>query len=564
MNPGLQQSSLTLHNLISRYTADDRSCCPAVKRTQLDKARLFGVKLNDDGVVKLSLGPEQWPEAKDLARSETELAELLGANQVQFYFSWPDQRDHSSTVSVNQGELSRQALHFLPWLLDDWSTNHGFAVVILKNSTIKATESGLIVVLPEALRATMSNAISESMRLFFIKRVGLDISVNVVGNEFDFADAAISMEQRMLANVRRLQKAAPTDKDKGLSEFDSSIPPWEVSAQDQSDRPTYKSHPPKYKRKDEVYYGRVNRNLTPVGLSELTIETGSARFVGQVVNLESKLVSQGQKVLLKFDVFGTDGAIACRAFVKPDQAANLEPILKQQPWCGFDADVAYNNYDHDITATVRGIEPATAPEQRGDTVSAEDKRVELHCHTRMSSQDAMCSAKEVVQLAAQFGHPAVAITDHGVVQSFPEAAEAAAQIKAGGQAFKLIYGMEGYLVDDGPVCVYGIDELPDYITQFVALDLETTGLDPNHDRIIEVGAVRYIRDADNQFVPDLDDSYQTFVNPQISLTEKIQKLTGITDFDLVGAPDAFSVMQQLKSFIGADPIVGHNVLFDLN
>ena len=242
----------------------------------------------------------------------------------------------------------------------------------------------------------------------------------------------------------------------------------------------------------------------------------------------------------------------------------LEPILKEQPWCGFDGEVAYNNFDRDITATIRGIEPAEAPKSRQDNTPTADKRVELHCHTRMSSQDAMCSAKDMVNLAARFGHPAVAITDHGVVQSFPEAAETVAKIKGSGQTFKLIYGMEGYLVDDGPVCVYGCVPPPPSVDQFVALDLETTGLDPNTDRIIEVGAIRFRRGQDGNFQPDHKDIFKTFVNPQVSLNEKIQKLTGITDFDLIGAPDAFTVMQDLKAFIGADLIVGHNVLFDLN
>ena len=185
---------------------------------------------------------------------------------------------------------------------------------------MSASADGLTVQLPEPLRETMSHVIAQSMERFFYQRAGLEVSINIIGEEHDVANAAATMEQRMLAKVRKLQKSKAASLNEGTDFSSDAVPPWDVPLPgEEGARPAYKKQTPKYKRKTEVIYGRVNENLQPVGLSELTIETGSARFIGQVVNLETKLVSQGQKVLFKFDVFGSDGPSPAGCLLKPEK-----------------------------------------------------------------------------------------------------------------------------------------------------------------------------------------------------------------------------------------------------
>lgn len=578
MDASTLESNQTLRRLLNQYAAptagqvvaaaSDQNCltshgrCPdlssSVLKSGLLDAPILGLGIAPEGVV-IRLGLDALPDAACLSRMEGELAALFRSPVVQLRLSF----------QADVGTPTETAYHLLPWLIDDWTGSHGFAATILRGSRIDLADDTMLIRLPEPLRQTVDRAFLTEIERFFLERAGCRAQVRVDADRFDREAAIRNMTRQMMQNVARLP-VSHAAADGG------EAPPWAVSpgnnqpgrsdrtgtgGQAKTETSKYQAQRPRYKKKDDVLYGKVSRDLAPTSMAELNLDTGLARFTGQVVNFESKLVSRGQKVLLKFDAFGTDGAIACRMFVKPEEAEALEPVLDKSPWCSFEGDVAYNQFDRDLTATIRGLEMAAPPPRRADR--AAEKRVELHCHTRMSSQDAMAGAAEIVELAAAFGHPAVAITDHGVVQSFPEACETAARINKNGQTLKLIYGMEGYLVEDGPTCVYSIDE-PELGDSFVAIDLETTGLDPADDRIIEIAAVRFRRQTGIGFAADESDVFRTMINPGCSLPPKTIELTGITDMDLIGAPACFGVLAELKDFIGDDPIVGHNVLFDLN
>ena len=147
-----------------------------------------------------------------------------------------------------------------------------------------------------------------------------------------------------------------------------------------------------------------------------------------------------------------------------------------------------------------GVQQAKRKPARQD--NSDIKRVELHAHTKMSTKDAVCDASDLVKLAASFGQPAVAITDHGVVQSFPDACNTQQALKRKGKDIKVIYGLEGYLVDDGPAVCWGYDDDYDLKRGFVAVDVETTGLDAANDRVIEVAAVKFVPDEDGGWCTD--------------------------------------------------------------
>ena len=180
---------------------------------------------------------------------------------------------------------------------------------------------------------------------------------------------------------------------------------------------------------------------------------------------------------------------------------------------------------------------------------AEEKRVELHCHTTMSAMDGVANVSKIVERAAKWGHPAIAITDHGVVQAFPDA-----QIAAKKNKIKVLYGVEGYLVDDGvPLALNEKGQTLD--DTYVVFDLETTGFSSKNDRIIEIGAVK-IKDG------VIIDNFSEFVNPRRPIPYKITELTGINDQMVRDAMIIEDVLPRFINFIGDSVIVAHNAPFD--
>ena len=188
--------------------------------------------------------------------------------------------------------------------------------------------------------------------------------------------------------------------------------------------------------------------------------------------------------------------------------------------------------------------------ERTDT--AEEKRVELHLHTRMSNMDALTDTAAVVKRAIKWGMPAIAITDHGVAQSFPDAWH------TGEGKIKLLYGCEGYFLNniDDRICVHGPQD-GDFSTEICCFDIETTGLKVAHDAITEIGAV-ILKDG------EIVDTFQTFVDPERRLSPEIIGLTGITDDMLRGAPKLEDALHAFLAFAGGRPLAAHNAEFDIS
>jgi DNA polymerase-3 subunit alpha (Gram-positive type) len=209
-------------------------------------------------------------------------------------------------------------------------------------------------------------------------------------------------------------------------------------------------------------------------------------------------------------------------------------------------DCRFDTFSKELSLMATDIVRAAKPKPRQD--DAPDKRIELHLHTQMSSMDGVSSAGDLVARAAAWGHSAVAVTDHGVVQAFPEAFAAAAK-----HHIKLIPGVEGYLIDEGVVV-----ERPDDRSlqgDIVVLDFETTGLNARRDRIIEIGAVR-VRGG------QVCEEFASMVNPGVPIPPRVTEITGITDVMVRDAPDAADRIPALLDFIGAAPIAAHNAPFD--
>ena len=304
----------------------------------------------------------------------------------------------------------------------------------------------------------------------------------------------------------------------------------------------------------------------PVEIRELTGESGLTVIQGEIFKLETKELKGGEMLLVSFAVTDYTSSILCKAFFRyrPRFARKGEaeetPITDEERQAVNDkvarikvgmnvkvrGECLYDSYAREISVNVRDMVEAEK-EEREDT--APEKRVELHMHTNMSTMDALTPAEDLIARAAKWGHPAVAVTDHGVLQSFPAA------FKAAKGKIKLIPGCEGYLVDDKAI-VAGADERP-YDGPIVVLDFESTGLNTAKAKIIEVGAVKLVEGT-------VVETFEQLVDPGEMLPPKITEITGITDANLQGQPTAAEVLPKLLAFIGDAPIAAHNASFDAN
>ena len=296
-------------------------------------------------------------------------------------------------------------------------------------------------------------------------------------------------------------------------------------------------------------YGRVSKGKM-IPISSIAYDTGKATVWGDVFSKEVKTTRSGDKYIITMDITDYTGSVTIKIFDSVVNCAPLESIKTGSTIivCG---DVEFDRYAGDNVISVRSVSTV----QKVKVVDkAPKKRVELHLHTNMSQMDAVNDAGTLVKRAAQFGHSAVAITDHGVAQAFPEAMNAAEDLKKSGKDIKVIYGTEAYFIDDLCSPVSGEQNEPMSGT-FVCFDLETTGLYAVNDKITEIGAVK-IRDG------VIVENFSTFVNPGRPIPPQVSALTGIIDSMVAGAPAQSEAVKAFLDFCDGAILVAHNAPFD--
>ncbi len=308
----------------------------------------------------------------------------------------------------------------------------------------------------------------------------------------------------------------------------------------------------------ETLYGKPFRgNATP--MHSLNLDMGSVIVEGRVFAVEHKELKKRNAWVVNFDMTDNTGAIRINRFMEANEAKPFLDNVKEGAVLRIQGKLMINQFDNELILKPFAMMPGTMP-KRQDNAEGE-KRVELHLHTSMSSMDALTSTAAAVQQAAAWGHKAIAITDHGCCQSFTDAlhvVEGKKPPKVAGtdQIIKILYGCEGYYINDvdDRIVVHGDREMA-FDEEFVAFDLETTGLSSHTDTIIEIGAVRMKNGEEI-------DRFQTFVAPGRKLEQKIIDLTGITDAMLIGAPKLEEVLPKFLEFVGDRVLVAHNSDFD--
>ena len=296
-------------------------------------------------------------------------------------------------------------------------------------------------------------------------------------------------------------------------------------------------------------YGRSIRGKM-IPISSISGDSGRIVVWGDVFDIEKKVTKSGDKNIFTIDITDYTGSTTAKVFNSIKESAVIDNIKKGDTIV-VQGDVEYDKYAGELVVNARSIGTA----QKVKVVdNAEKKRVELHMHTNMSQMDAVTSAGDLVNRAYQWGHKAVAITEHGVAQAFPDAMKAADKINKDEEKIKIIYGVEAYFMDDLVESVKG-DADTGFDGTFICFDIETTGLSAARDKITEIGAVK----VENGVITD---TFSTFANPEMPIPQKITQLTGITDDMVKDAPSQSEAVGAFLEFAGDNVLVAHNAPFD--
>ena len=312
------------------------------------------------------------------------------------------------------------------------------------------------------------------------------------------------------------------------------------------------SRPIKQGDDPSLIYGK-NFEDSPIKLADVITEMGEITIRGQIVSFDTREI-RNEKTILIFSITDFTDTIAIKMFARNEQLPELLGDIKKGAFVKVKGITTIDKFDGELTiGSITGMKKISDFRTfRSDT--GIEKRVELHCHTKMSDMDGVSEVQALVKRAHQWGHPAIAITDHGVVQSFPDANHFIHTLDKE-DPFKVIYGVEGYVVDDlTEIAVGASSQLLD--DTYVVFDLETTGFSPIKDRIIEIGAVKVA-------AGEIIDRFSAFVNPKRPIPFEITQLTGITDEMVMESEDIETVLPQFLEFAKEAVLVAHNASFDV-
>lgn len=428
-----------------------------------------------------------------------------------------------------------------------------------------------------------------------INRCGMNISVRLkYANEkkesnSQFKDEAkINAKINEVSNIARGPKPADTNSDsenavpesiravKTVPEDESYVLAEEnneITASKPKTKSFISSRKSRNKRSDnpDIIYGGDFDDDEITALEDITGEIGEVIIRGKIITLELRSI-KNDKTIVIFSLTDFTDTIKIKIFIGDELLDKISADITIGAFVKIKGIAVIDKFDSELTiASIIGIKKALDfTSIRMDESNM--KRVELHCHTKMSEMDGVSEAKNLIERAYKWGHKAIAITDHGVVQAFPEAYSSWNEIwqkekkrkweEEGLEApdkadfFKIIYGVEAYLVDD----LHEIVTNPKTQTldgDFVVFDIETTGFSPLNNRIIEIGAVRIHNN-------EISERYQSFVDPHVPVSFEIEKLTGINDDMLMEAKDINTVLPEFLTFIGDTPLIAHNAAFDMS
>ena len=449
----------------------------------------------------------------EIAAFATTLKENLMLSELKFAYHFPKEMFNTVTLKYLLPELTRMAPAVNGFLNDAEFSDDDFDIhIILRHGGKDVLE-----------KSSAHTILSSLIQLRFgVKR-------GVVFEETKKMDTTSDEYIQIQESVRNLRVAVPEPDPEPPEKESLSLDELPITLKDA-----------------KPIYGHSQIRAKPQTIRSVTPLSDTVVVWGDIFGLEVKETRNGERMIFTFNITDYTSSYTVKIFERKENCEVLTKELKNGITVLLRGVVREDEFMHTSLINAKAI---TLVHKIPKTDDAPVKRVELHLHTNMSAMDGMTSAEKLVKRAAEWGHKAIAITDHGVVQAFPEAMNAA---RATG--VKIIYGMEGYLVDDKIPVVTGKADT-DFSGTFIVFDVETTGLNKVRDRLTEIGAVRIVNG-------EITDTFNTFVNPLIPIPEKITKLTGISDDMVADAPVEDAAVRAFFEFCADAPLVAHNASFD--
>ena len=449
---------------------------------------------------------------------------------------------YSSQIELNIDDVWEDTLKYLTY-------KYPLTKAILANSNIEVKENSINFIL--AYRGAdilhgrnMEEIFAQALQNIYDKRYKITYTENFSEEkEQQYKEQAEMLEKQAILDIKKRNEEA-----KKMSDQEVNMPPPMPEGSI--------GEPPAGEEQEEgpspLIYGR-NMNIKDplIKVIDISIDSGKISIDGEVLNVDSRELKTG-KFLIIFDVYDGTSTITCKAFVEKEKAKTVIGRLKDASGVKIGGTAQFDPFAKELGIIANTVVETAGMKKITRKDNSEVKRVELHMHTQMSQMDGMNSAKDLVKRAMKWGMKSIAITDHGVVQSFPEAHKL---LGFDNPDMKVIYGVEAYLVPDKTPSV-SFPKKQDIDTTYCVLDLETTGFSFRTEKITEIGVMK-IKNG------EVLEEFSCFVNPEKSIPQQVVEVTNITDEMVKDAQTIDKVMPNLLEFLGDSVLVAHNADFDI-
>ena len=467
--------------------------------------------------------------------------------------------EYQNEIEIDLKEEWRDIVNYMAY-------KHPLTKALLRNSSIELADKTLNVNLAlkgkqvldargfdKTLEKILSDVYGKKLKVSYVENITEEMKKQIEEEAMRHEREAVEQAQR---EAEEYAKEIQEKKHASKADNSEGVPPIEV-VPISGDIPPFDSGemmpppPPVEEEKTPLIYGRslkIKEQLVKV--ADLGIDSGKILLDGEVLNMDSRELKSG-KVLVMFDLFDGSSTITCKAFVEGDKAKDTMKRIKDSVGVKVEGTAQFDPFSKELGVIANTIIESTGIKREIRKDEAKVKRVELHMHTKMSQMDAITSATDLLKRAAKWGMKSIAITDHGVVQAFPEAHHFTEK----NPDLKIIYGVEAYLAPDKTPSV-SFPKGQDIDTTYCVLDLETTGLSFRTEKITEVGIMK-IKNG------EVLDEFSCFVNPEKPIPQRVVEVTNITDDMVKDAETIDKVFPKILEFVGDFVLVAHNADFDI-
>ena len=436
---------------------------------------------------------------------------------------------------------------------------HPLSKAFLKNSTIQIDGTTITVNMAmkgkmvldakgfdKALTDIIENIYGVKYKIIFVENISEEATKLYMEHAVQLEKEAIKQAQIMAEEAREEKQntsSSSENKKENKSKENTTAPAEEVSISIEVPQEKEENSP--------LIYGRsLKLKEQLVKVIDLSIDSGKVQLDGEILNIDSRELKSG-KVLVMFDLYDGTSTITCKVFAEGDKSKELIGKLKGSKGIKLEGTAQFDPFAKELGVIANVIIESTGIKRETRKDEAKEKRVELHMHTKMSQMDGVTSATDLLKKAAKWGMKSIAITDHGVVQAFPEAHHFCEK----NPDLKVIYGVEAYLAPDRTLVV-SFPKKQDLDTTYCVLDLETTGFSFRTEKITEIGIMK-IKNG------EVLDEFSCFVNPEKPIPQRVVEVTNITDDMVKDAETIDKVFPKMLEFIGDSVLVAHNADFDI-